>query len=166
MIYKNELRINSEPLPKRHKSHLDFDLPDLRHHKRIFKEILDEIIVQIEVRFADLQKLNFFDLLTFEKFRSYFPQNLINDLLVQYPFFDSIQLKNEITVLYTDPYMFPELYKLISIVTRPVTCAPLREICSPEKNSKLQSQYYESEPTNYEIFYENVINYLFRDYKK
>lgn len=36
------------------------DLPDKKQHfKQIFIEVLDTVIVQIQVRFSDIQKLNF-----------------------------------------------------------------------------------------------------------
>lgn len=93
-IYERQMS-HFEPPQKKRK--LSLDVADLgQSYKQIFVEILDTIIVQIEVRFGDLQKLNFFDLLTFEKFPLYcktFPQSLLEDLFVQYPFFDQIQLK-------------------------------------------------------------------------
>lgn len=49
--------------------------------------------------------LQFFDLLTANKFETYkctFPQNLLECLLKQYPIFDSIQVKNELAALYSD----------------------------------------------------------------
>ncbi|XP_074038655.1 zinc finger MYM-type protein 1-like isoform X3 [Leptinotarsa decemlineata] len=136
------------PAPTKRKTNLD--LLDLRrNYKQIYNEILDTFLTQIKVRFEDLLKLNYFDLLLFKKFSSYtkdFPQKLYNDLIAQYPFFDAIQLKNELIVMYSDPEMFqnckspsdllnfifkndlrdfmPELYKLLSIiVTIPITSA-------------------------------------------
>lgn len=131
-------------------------------YKQIFAEILDTVIVQIEVRFADLHKLKFFDLLTFAKFSDYkknFPQNLLDSLLEQYPFFDQIQLKNELSVAYNDPEMFgqcrtlseildftfkndlhscmPEFYKLLCVVvTIPVTSASVERSFSTLKRIK------------------------------
>lgn len=96
---------NVEPVQKKRKSNLE--LPDLRQtYTQIFIEILDTVIAQIEVRFGDLQKLCFFDLLMSEKFPSYcktFPENLLESLLAHYPFFDKIQLRNELSVAYSDP---------------------------------------------------------------
>ena len=159
------------PAPKKRKTNLD--LPDLRqNYKQIYNEILDTFLMQIKVRFEDLLKLNYFDLLLFEKFSSYsknFPQKLYNDLIAQYPFFDVIQLKNELIVMYSDPQMFqnckspsdllnfmfkndlremPELYKLISIiVTIPITSASvernfsaLQRIKSFSRNSMTQNR--------------------------
>lgn len=160
------------PAPKKRKTNLD--LPDLRqNYKQIYNEILDTFLMQIKVRFEDLLKLNYFDLLLFEKFSSYtkdFPQKLYNDLIAQYPFFDVIQLKNELIVMYSDPQMFqnckspsdllnfmfkndlrdcmPELYKLISIiVTIPITSASvernfsaLKRIKSFSRNSMTQNR--------------------------
>ena len=48
------------------------DLPNLRlNFKIIFVEILDTIMTQIEVRFSDLDKLKFFDLLTPDNYLLY-----------------------------------------------------------------------------------------------
>lgn len=94
--------------------------------------------MQIKDRFENLLKLSYIDLLLFEKFSSYtkdFFQKLYDELIDQYQFFDVIQLKNELTLMYSDPQMFqnckspsdllnfifkndlrdcmPELYKLI-----------------------------------------------------
>lgn len=83
----------------------------------------------------------------------------MDDLLLQYPFFDTVQLKNELCVVYSDPQMFsdcktpvellsymfnnalhncmPELYKLISIVvTIPVSSASVERSFSALKRIK------------------------------
>jgi arginine utilization protein RocB len=55
--------------------------------KALYFEILDNIIVQIEVRFKDLADLKYFALADSSKFQSFannFPHHLINILFTQY----------------------------------------------------------------------------------
>lgn len=157
-IYNN-LHFDTEPSQKKRK--LSYE-SEIKNYKQIFIEILDTVIVQIDVRFKDIYKLRFFDLLTFEKFSIYsknFPQNLLENLLEQYSCFDEIQIKNELCVLYNDPQLFgecktptemlnfinknefyecmPELSKLVSIVvTIPVTSASVERSFSTLKRIK------------------------------
>lgn len=61
--------------------------------KLIFLEILDIIINQIQVRFIDIEKLTFFDLVNvtkFSLFSKHFPQSLFKDLIKNYPFLKKI----------------------------------------------------------------------------
>lgn len=161
----DSLNLDSEPVQKKRK--VTLDLPNIQqNYKQIFIEILDTVIMQIEIRFKDLDKLTFFDLLTFDKHASYsknFPENLLDNLLAQYPFFDKIQLRNELSVVYNDPQMFeqckthpeildfmfknelqccmPEFYKLLSIVlTIPVTSASVERSFSTLKRIKTYSR--------------------------
>lgn len=138
------------------------DIADPRlRYKQIFNEILDTVITQIKTRFSEIGKLNFFDLLKVNNFEIYaktFPQELLEGLLKQYTFFDSVQLKNELSVSYCDKILgesktpsqmlkyitdsdlhlcMPELYKLIClIVTIPVTSASVERSFSGLKRIK------------------------------
>nr|CAI5852598.1 unnamed protein product [Callosobruchus analis] len=121
---------------------------------KIFAQIFDTIIVQLETRFADLSVLQFFDLVNCDNFGTFpkeFPNSLLDILIEQYPIFDHISLKNELSVLYSDKdllggakcakdmllFIFnnnlksclPELYKLLSLVLSiPVTSGIGRKI--------------------------------------
>ena len=71
--------------------------------RQFFFDILDIIANQIEVRFCDIEKLFFFDLLDVSKFSIFakeFPNGLLRNLTMQYNIFDIDQLKSELIVLY------------------------------------------------------------------
>nr|CAI5866245.1 unnamed protein product [Callosobruchus analis] len=132
------------------------------YYKQIFAQIFDTIIVQLETRFADLSVLQFFDLVNCDNFSSFskeFPNSLLDILIEQYPIFDHISLKNELSVLYSDKdllggakcakdmllFIFnyylksclPELYKLLSLVLSiPVTSASVERSFSALKRMK------------------------------
>nr|CAI5824136.1 unnamed protein product [Callosobruchus analis] len=128
----------------------------------IFAQIFDTIIVQLETRFADLSVLQFFDLVNCDNFGTFskeFTNSLLDILIEQYPIFDHISLKNELSVLYSDKdllggakcakdmllFIFnnnlksclPELYKLLSLVLSiPVTSASVERSFSALKRIK------------------------------
>lgn len=153
----------SEPAPKRRRND---ELPDKQQQLRhIFFEILDTVINQIEIRFSDLEKLHFFDLLNYSKFPIYakhFPDDLIQTLVKQYTFFDQVQLKNELLVVYSNEVLgdsktptqmlqhiitnsfqnfMPEFYKLLCLsVTLPVTSTSVERSFSTLKRIKNYSR--------------------------
>jgi hypothetical protein len=156
-IYSN-LDIDESTSKRRRNDELPDKQQQLRH---IFFEILDTVINQIEIRFSDLEKLHFFDLLNVSKFPFYakaFPDELIKSLLRQYNFFDRDQLKNELLVVYGDELLgdsktpaemtkfihdsglqscMPEFYKLLCVaVTLPVTSASVERSFSVLKRIK------------------------------
>lgn len=129
--------------------------------RQIFFEILDIIINQIQVRFSDIEKLHFFDLLNVSKFSSFaehFPDALLKTLTKQYNFFNEELLKNELIVLYgnnivencTSPHemlkcfhdndlqsCMPEVFKLLNVtVVLPVTSASTERSFSALKRIK------------------------------
>ncbi|CAG9823125.1 unnamed protein product [Phaedon cochleariae] len=89
------------PPQKKNKNEQDF-----AHFRRVFNEILDTCITQIEVRFNDLKSLTFFDLLNRDKFAQYkksFPKFVFEALLKVYPHvFDRNKLENELSIVYKD----------------------------------------------------------------
>lgn len=107
-IYKaaNDITANQQPPLKRRRT--DFDVADdiSVSFKRLYFEILDLIINQIDIRFKHIEDLRFFDLLDKNKFHLYrrsFPYEILNLLLKMYPnFFDKVKLENELRVWYTD----------------------------------------------------------------
>nr|CAH7762118.1 unnamed protein product [Callosobruchus chinensis] len=119
----------------------------------IINKIFDTIIVPLETRFADLSVLQFFDLINFDNFSTFskeFPNSALDILIEQYPIFDHISLKNELSLdkdllgeakCAIDMLLFifnnnlksclPELYKLLSLVLSiPVTSASVFYVIS------------------------------------
>lgn len=97
-----------EPQSKRRET--TFNLPNvIQNYRQIFNEILDTINNQIRIRFSDLDKLEFFDLVRKDKFNSYckeFPESLFGSLVNHYSFFDPIALRNELITVYDDGELF------------------------------------------------------------
>jgi hypothetical protein len=133
--------------------------------KALYFEILDNIIVQIEVRFKDLADLKYFALADSSKFQSFsnnFPHHLINILFTQYSsIFDKQKLINELSVIYNDTQfenvkvveilqsftqnelieIFSEAYKLfVLIATIPATTASVERNFSCLKRIKSYSR--------------------------
>lgn len=131
--------------------------------KRLFYEILDLIINQIELRFSNLSLLKFFHLLTVSKFDSFhrkFPHELLDSLMGSYPnFFNKEKLQRELEVFYSDPSIFgtssqlgditafiykneliddvPEIYKFLCLVLSiPATSASVERSFSALKRIK------------------------------
>nr|CAH7736708.1 unnamed protein product [Callosobruchus chinensis] len=153
------------PQRKKRKTHSNFESKKL-NYKQIFNQIVDTIIVQLESRFADLGVLQFFDLVNFDKFTSFsrdFPNSLLDMLIEQYPIFNQISLKNELSVLYSDRdllgeaksakdmllFIFnnnlkpclPELYKLLSLVVSiPATSASVERSFSALERIKIYNR--------------------------
>nr|CAI5857137.1 unnamed protein product [Callosobruchus analis] len=160
-VSSTEEEAADNPQRKKRKIYFNFECKRL-HHKQIFAQIFDTIIVQLETRFADLSVLQFFDLVNcnnFSTFSKEFPNSLLDILIEQYPIFDHISLKNELSVLYSDKdllggakcaknmllFIFnnnlksclPELYKLLSLVLSiPVTSASVERSFSALKRIK------------------------------
>nr|CAI5846588.1 unnamed protein product [Callosobruchus analis] len=160
-VSSTEEEAADNPQRKKRKIYFNFESKRL-HYKQIFAQIFDTIIVQLETRFADLSVLQFFDLVNCDNFGTFpkeFPNSLLDILIEQYPIFDHISLKNELSVLYSDKdllggakcakdmllFIFnnnlksclPELYKLLSLVLSiPVTSGIGRKIFSALKRIK------------------------------
>lgn len=149
------------PVPKKRKTTLN--IQDLRlNYKQIFVEILDIIITQLQIRFSNLHKLEFFDLVKKDNFSSYseeFPQGQFESLLKMYPVFDPTALKNEVITIYSDETLLeaynttaemitfiyendlisslPEIYKLLTIIaTIPITSCSVERSFSTLKRVK------------------------------
>lgn len=74
--------------------------------RQVMYEILDSIIVQIEIRFDDYNKIKFVELTNEKKFYDYyqkFPEEQFKKLLRQYPrTFNKDRLRNELKLLFLD----------------------------------------------------------------
>lgn len=105
----------SEPPAKRN----TLTEPGSSPYRRLYNEILDTAIMQIEVRFANFENLKFFNLFDKNKFTDFtreFPKYLLDSLFKSYPaFFNKIKLENELQVFYGDPEIFGNWEKLIDI---------------------------------------------------
>nr|CAI5839509.1 unnamed protein product [Callosobruchus analis] len=160
-VSSTEEEAADNPHRKKRKTYFNFESKRL-HFKQIFAQIFDTIIVQLETRLADLSALQFFDLVNCDNFSTFskeFPNSLLDILIEQYPIFDHISLKNELSVLYSDKdllgrakcakdmllFIFnnnlksclPELYKLLSLVLSiPVTSASVERSFSALKRIK------------------------------
>lgn len=92
--------------PLKQKRRLTEESDQLNKYKIIQFEILDNIITQMTERFKDLNKLKFVSLVDSSKFKFYennFPNEEVNSLLMSYKnIFDPTQLKNELSVIYSD----------------------------------------------------------------
>lgn len=94
-VYERAVKICGEPKDKRGY--------DKNKWKGLFYSVLDHVTTQIENRFNDFDKLNFFALLDNNEFKNYrrqFPNNLINSLTESYPIFEKEKLSSELKVLW------------------------------------------------------------------
>lgn len=73
--------------------------------KVLVDKILESLLSQIDLRFADFQKFKFIELLNpaaFEKYSTTFPKFLLEKLFEIYNFFNKEELENELKVIYSD----------------------------------------------------------------
>lgn len=139
--------------------------------RRVSFEILDSIINQMDVRFGDFDQMEFSSLLDPTKFQNYavdFPQQAMNVLIDNYPFFDTERLRSELKYIYQSPDKrmnpqellkflihnqlsdcLPELTKLIVLIlTIPSTTASSERSMSTLKRIKT---YLRSTMTNFRL---------------
>lgn len=78
--------------------------------RRLTYEILDSLIVQINIRFKDFEKLEFIEIINEKMFASYkanFPEEKLRQLFKYYPdIFEEDRLKNELYIIYADPLKY------------------------------------------------------------
>ncbi|KAL4104312.1 hypothetical protein QTP88_019613 [Uroleucon formosanum] len=78
--------------------------------RRLTFEIIDSLIVQINIRFKDFEKLEFVEIINEKMFASYkvhFPEEKLRQLFKYYPdIFDKDRLKNELYIIYADPLKY------------------------------------------------------------
>jgi len=74
-------------------------------YRRLYLEIINKLIVKMNERFSDINRLNFFSLLDFSKFGQYvkqFPINAIHSLKETYgEYFDFALLHSELSIVYS-----------------------------------------------------------------
>lgn len=82
------------------------DIKNEPQFRRIGYELIDTILCQMDIRFNDLKKFDFVELLNHTVFSSYqkhFPKNKLEKLMLTYPkFFIMEKLKNELLIIYSD----------------------------------------------------------------
>ncbi|KAG7176663.1 Fibrinogen silencer-binding protein-like 1 [Homarus americanus] len=109
--------------------------------RALFNEILDNILVQLRDRFQTVTQLEFFSLLNsnfFEKHCKQFPDSAVKCLEKQYgSFFDTVRLKNELSVLYVTPEFKEELE------IRPLVPPVNRDILSLARQAGFQELEFE-----------------------
>lgn len=98
-IYEKTITNCGEPKRKR-------NIDDVKvHYKRIFREILDNIKMEISDRYTEITQLHFFRLLdpdSFSEFKGNFPDDIFSELKTKYTErFDFDRLKNELICLYS-----------------------------------------------------------------
>ena len=72
--------------------------------RKLYYEVLDNVIGQMNGRFKDMHKLKFFELLDPKKYDSYskcFPIGFLDNLMDSFPYFDKNKLKNELKCIYS-----------------------------------------------------------------
>ncbi|KAL4119885.1 hypothetical protein QTP88_012647 [Uroleucon formosanum] len=78
--------------------------------RRLTFEIIDSLIVQINIRFKDFEKLEFVEIINEKMFASckvHFPEENLRQLFKYYPdIFDKDRLKNELYIIYADPLKY------------------------------------------------------------
>lgn len=106
------------PCVKRRKNDLNGD--NSLSMKRLFLEILDLLVNQIEIRFKDISFLSFLELTNhtrFDEFNRKFPEQQLISLTTNYKdFFNNEKLKRELQVLYSDKQIFGNSSKISDMV--------------------------------------------------
>nr|XP_018913349.1 PREDICTED: zinc finger MYM-type protein 1-like [Bemisia tabaci] len=105
------------PRPLRNRSGLSAE----EECRRLYREIHDTIVAQIDARYGSVLKLQFCHLLSHQKFVTYrtdFPTDKLDSLKDAYGnLFDYVKLKTELTVLYkSDEFLGLPPYKLIQFL--------------------------------------------------
>lgn len=147
--YFENSKINTELKLKRNETETQVSL----NYKMLYFEIIDSIVMEIDSRFQDCQKIQFISLGDHKKFNEFskkFPIDLVENLKGTYGiYFDMNRLKNELQYIYSDPRfndmclenilkfmtendmkdVFQEVFKLFSLIlTIPSTS------CSAERS--------------------------------
>ena len=99
----------------------------------LFRSIVDSICVQITSRYSALSKLEFFQLLWYEKYEAYknnFPDHLLTKLKNFYGSrFDYVRLKNELLVVYASPvFSQKNVHELIAMMVESSLTSGFKEV--------------------------------------
>lgn len=105
-----------EPSTKRARRDIGRDF-----YRRLYFEIVDNLVEQIQTRYGSISKLSFFHLLGHQKYDNYkntFPDELLESLKSVYgSVFDYIRLKSELTVVYaSDEFRNMAVFELAKFI--------------------------------------------------
>lgn len=82
------------------------EVDDVTNYRALYYEILDNILMQLEVRFKDLGQLNYFSLADSSKFHDFstnFPYDLVNNVTKSFDkVLDQQKVINELGIIYND----------------------------------------------------------------
>ena len=159
-----------EPENKRRKTKEGVFIDTKQEFSRLHAEILDNIIVQIETRFQNLDSFQFLELLNASKFQEYsqkFPEASLKSLANHYSdYFSTDQLRSELSVVYSRDAMrnkniqtflryindnnlqevLPQVHKLCKLIaTIPCTTASVERSFSTIKRIKTSARNTMSE---------------------
>jgi hypothetical protein len=161
-------------------------------YRRLYYEIIDNLIVNIEDRFSDFKKLNFFALLDFNKFGQYsskFPAEHLTSLMKSNygQYFNEAMLNQELNYVYSNEtfcqksvsqlndYLisndisdaFPELTKLVRLfLTIPATSASAERSFSALKRIKSYARNTTAQDRLNGLSIISIEKQMFRDLKK
>ena len=150
----------AEPPIKRRKGN-DTQIAVQDDYKRMYFEIIDTIVMQINVRFNSLSELKFIEIFDTKKFKTFadaFPEELFQKVKTLYgKYFDTVRLKSELSAMFTSDHLkaktvqemqrflyenelqtgLPELYKFCELVlTIPATSSSVERSFSALKRIK------------------------------
>lgn len=151
----------NENEPKKRRREGELNDPRMRH-LRLYNEIIDTVLSQMETRFRDLEELKFIELIDskkFETFKTRFPENLFTSLKSGYNnLFQFEKLRSELVAVYRlsdfsgkkvteiakflkdtelGEEAFPEVYKLCCLIaTIPVSTSTVERTFSCLKRVK------------------------------
>jgi len=115
-IYNNAVTLTKLPKPSRNNTNMESS------YRILFYEIIDNILMQLSVRFKDTDRLIFLQLADVTKFKDYcsiFPTCALNNLIKTYSniFHNVDKLKVELEVLYNNVnyHNLPHIYDMIKI---------------------------------------------------
>lgn len=124
---------DDEPPLKKLRMHMAHCTQDVTEYKRLFVEILDNILIQIKNRFQSMGNLDFFCLLNsnmYDRYNKDFPENSLKTLEMQYgQFFYIIRLRNELSVLYcSQEFKDKPVFELIKFMSENGLQIGLKEV--------------------------------------
>lgn len=100
LFWEKTMTLNLEPETKRLRTARVGDIQT--SYRRLFYEIIDEILQQLNYRFNGLNDFKFLELCSFDAFKGKtFPEEAFQSLLLHYgQFFDRVLLRSELKVIY------------------------------------------------------------------
>lgn len=121
IFWKSSMAQNCDTYCKQRVKRHHSDETEMDIYRRLYFEIVDHILCEIEQRFSSFDKLEFFHLLysqNYENYKRKFPDHLLHKLSSIYgPMLDYVALKNELIVLYSSPeFSSKNVYEVVSLM--------------------------------------------------